>query len=145
MIYTENTKKALKLMYETHKEQKDKSGLPYVFHPFIVASQMDDENSTVVALLHDVVEDSDVTIKEISDMGFSKDVIDALSLLTHSKEEDYYQYIKKIALNSIAKKVKIADLTHNSDITRLNNVTEKDLERLEKYKKSLDYLKKGNW
>ena len=83
MIYTDLTKKALKLCFEAHKEQKDKSGLPYVFHPFHLAEQMKDEKTTVAALLHDVAEDTPITLEELAEMGFDPDVIDALRLLTH--------------------------------------------------------------
>lgn len=140
MIYTENTKKAMKLAYEKHNGQFDRSGLPYIFHPFHLAKQMDDENSVIVALLHDVVEDTDTTFDDLAGMGFSDRVIDALKLLTHQKSDDYFEYVRKISVNPIATKVKIADLKHNSDLTRLNKVTEKDLARVEKYKKCLDYL-----
>ena len=137
MIYTDKTKRALKLCFKAHKDQLDKSGLPYVFHPFHLAEQMDDEDSTIVALLHDVAEDSDYTLKDIRGMGFGKDVMDALTLLTHDESEDYMSYVKKIAGNPLARKVKLADLAHNSDVTRLNHEPgEKDLQRLRKYEKA---------
>ena len=141
MIYTDKTKRALKLCFKAHKDQLDKSGLPYVFHPFHLAEQMDDENSTIVALLHDVAEDSNYTLKDIRGMGFGKDVIDALTLLTHDESEDYMSYVKKIAGNPLARKVKLADLAHNSDVTRLNHEPgEKDLQRLRKYEKAKELL-----
>lgn len=137
MIYTDKTKRAMKLCFKAHKDQLDKSGLPYVFHPFHLAEQMDDEDSTIVALLHDVAEDSDYTLKDIRGMGFGKDVMDALTLLTHDESEDYMSYVKKIAGNPLARKVKLADLAHNSDVTRLNHEPgEKDLQRLRKYEKA---------
>ena len=142
MIYTENTKKAIKLAYQKHDGQFDKSGLPYVLHPFHLAEQMDDEDSTIVALLHDLIEDTDVTLKELYDLGFSKNVIDAIGVLTHSDGSDYYDYIERISNNEIATKVKIADLRHNSDLTRLNKIETKDLERIKKYIKSLEILEK---
>ena len=86
MIYTDKTKKAMKLCFEAHKDQLDKSGVPYVFHPFHVAEQMSDEATTIVALLHDVVEDTDYTLEDIAAMGFGQDVVDALSLMTHDKK-----------------------------------------------------------
>ena len=89
MIYTKMTNKAIKLMYEAHKNQLDKSGLPYVFHPFHIAEQMKDENTTIVALLHDIVEDTDTTFEDLKEMGFNDKVIDALKLMTHNKDEDY--------------------------------------------------------
>lgn len=140
MIYTNKTKLALNLCFEVHKNQKDKSGLPYVFHPFHLAEQMDDEKSVIVALLHDVVEDSDMTFKELEDMGFDDDIIDALKLMTHEKDVDYFEYISKIKSNPIATKVKLADLRHNSDSTRLEKLTERDIQRENKYKKAIDML-----
>ena len=140
MIYTEATKKALALCYEAHKEQTDKSGLPYVFHPFHLAEQMIDEDTTVVALLHDVVEDTEYTIEDLKNMGFNQKVIEAISLMTHDEKIPYEEYVLKLKENSIARTVKIADLKHNSDLTRLNSITEKDLKRAEKYKKAIKIL-----
>ena len=139
MIYTDLTKKALKLCFKAHKDQVDKIGMPYVFHPFHLAEQMDDEISTVCALLHDVVEDSDVSFKDLWDMGFPLQVVDVLKLLTHDKSVLYMDYVAKIATNPIAKKVKIADLKHNSDLSRLDVVDKKAQERCEKYKKALEF------
>ena len=133
MIYTNMTKKALKLCYDAHKDQLDKSGMPYVFHPFHLAEQMDDEITTIVALLHDIIEDSKYTLEDIEQMGFSKEAIQAIDVLTHKPEDTYMEYIEKVATNKIAKIVKLADLEHNSDKTRLDYLTEKDLHRLEKY------------
>lgn len=141
MIYTDQTKKAMILCYEAHDGQKDKSGLPYVFHPFHLAEQMDDESGTVVALLHDVVEDTDRTIEDIKSAGFGQDVIDALMLLTHDDNVPYLDYIRMIKTDPLATKVKLADLAHNSDLTRLDREpTEKDLERIEKYRLSRKIL-----
>ena len=136
MIYTDKTKKAMKLCFEAHKYQVDKSGIPYVFHPFHVAEQMKDETTTIVALLHDVVEDTDYTLEDIAAMGFGQDVVDALALMTHDKNVPYLDYVAKIKDNPIARKVKLADLAHNSDPTRLDVIDEKVKERLEKYKKA---------
>ncbi len=142
MIYTDLTKKALKLCFEAHKEQVDKTGMPYVFHPFHLAEQMDDETSTICALLHDVVEDTDITFENLLDMGFPQEIVDVLKLLTHEQSVDYMDYVKKIATNPIAKKVKIADLKHNSDNTRLNIVDEKAKMRCERYEQALALLTK---
>lgn len=140
MIYTALTKKALKLCFEVHKNQVDKTGLPYVFHPFHLAEQMDDELSTVCALLHDVVEDSDVTFDELSEMGFPSEVIDVLRLLTHEDGVPYMDYVREIKKNPVATKVKIADLKHNSDLTRLDEVDEWAIKRNQKYKEALKIL-----
>ena len=136
MLYTPMTKKALCLCFEAHKEQKDKSGLPYVFHPFHLAEQMVTEETTVVALLHDVVEDTGYTLADLGAMGFPKAVLDALALMTHDKSVDYMDYVRAIRPNPIARAVKLADLRHNSDLTRLDTVDEKALARVEKYQKA---------
>ena len=141
MIYTELTKKAMKISFEAHKDQVDKSGIPYVYHPFHVAEQMDDEITTCVALLHDVIEDSNITYVDLIFEGFPREVADAVALLTHDDGEPYMEYIKRIKSNPIAAKVKIADLEHNSDITRLDAVSSAALARVEKYRRALFVLR----
>lgn len=141
MIYTPLTKKALRLCFDCHKEQIDKTGLPYVFHPFHLAEQMDDEISTVCALLHDVVEDTELTVKDLGDMGFPDKVLEVLTLLTHEDQVPYMDYVKRIKANPIATKVKIADLTHNSDLTRLDSIDEYAVRRNQKYAQALEILK----
>ena len=140
MIYTENTKKAIQIMFDNQKEQIDKGNTPYIFHPWHVAENMPDETRTIVALLHDVVEDTNITIKDLEKEQFSKDVIKALKLLTHKKEEDYETYIKKISRNAIAIDVKLADLRHNSDLNRLEAPTKEDYKRVEKYQECIKVL-----
>ena len=140
MLYTPLTKKAIKLAYIAHKDQYDKAGLPYITHPLHLAECMDDEYTTIAALLHDVVEDTDITLDDLA-KEFPKEVIDALKLLTHQKSIPYMDYVAKIKTNDIAKAVKIADLKHNSDLTRLDNITDKDLERIKKYQEALELLK----
>lgn len=122
MINTKLTRKAMIIAYEAHKNQVDKSGVPYIYHPIHVAEQMDTENECIIALLHDVVEDTNVTFKQLEEV-FSKEIIDILKLLTREENIEYDEYIKRIKNNSIACKVKIADLTHNLDKTRLDFVT----------------------
>ena len=142
MIYTPLTKKALRLCFDSHKEQTDKTGLPYVFHPFHLAEQMTDEISTVCALLHDVVEDTDYTLSDLTEMGFPNEVTDALALLTHDPAVPYMDYVAEAAKNPIARAVKIADLKHNSDLTRMepDEIDEWALKRNEKYKRALALL-----
>lgn len=142
MIYTDLTKKAMKLCFKAHKEQVDKSGLPYVFHPFYVAEQMKDEVATVVALLHDVVEDTDYTLEGLAEMGFPEAVTDALALLTHDPSVPYLEYVAKVKNNPAARAVKLADLKHNSDTSRLDFISEKDVQRLEKYRMAIELLEK---
>ena len=140
MIYTALTKKALKLCFEAHKEQVDKTGMPYVFHPFHLAEQMDDEISTVCALLHDVIEDTDITVEMLDQMEFPQEVLAVLKLLTHDEAVPYMDYVKNISRNPIAKKVKIADLLHNSDVSRLDFVDEYAVKRNQKYQEALRIL-----
>ena len=136
MIYTEQTKKAMIIAYNAHHGQVDKSGVPYIFHPIHVAEQMETEEECIVALLHDTVEDTNITF-EVLEKEFSATVIEALKLLTHDESIDYFDYVRKFKNNPIAKKVKLADLYHNSDITRMENPTEKDWKRKEKYHKAI--------
>lgn len=139
MINTKLTRKAMIIAYEAHKNQVDKSGVPYIYHPIHVAEQMDTENECIIALLHDVVEDTNVTFKQLGEV-FSKEIIDILKLLTKKKEIDYYEYINKIKENAVARKAKIADIKHNLDRSRLDVITDKDIKREEKYKKALSIL-----
>ena len=140
MIYTELTKKAMKLMFKAHEKQKDRSGIPYVFHPWHVAESMEDEITCCAALLHYTVEDTELTFDDLRQEGFPEEVIRILQLLTHDPAEDYYDYVKRIAEDPLARKVKLSDLYHNSDLSRLNKVSEKDIERREKYLRCIRYL-----
>lgn len=144
MIYTKMTKVALKLCFDAHRDQVDKSGMPYVFHPFHLAEQMKDEATTIVALLHDVIEDTDYTLEDLARLGFGEDVLEAIALMTHAPEVPYMEYVANIKTNPIARAVKLADLRHNSDSTRLDVMTEYDLRREEKYKKAILFLESEN-
>ena len=142
MIYTKLTCEAMKIAYAAHHGQVDKGGIPYIFHPMHLAEQMDDEYSTCVALLHDVMEDTDTTFTELAAI-FPREVMDALALLTHEDGVDYYEYVAKIKHNPIAKAVKLADLTHNSDETRMVGIADPaTLKRWEeKYRKAFEILR----
>ena len=118
MIYTALTNKAMRLAYEAHHGQVDQCGVPYVFHPYHLAEQMKDEYTTCIALLHDVVEDTSVTFEDLQ-KEFPKEVVDALRLLTHDKGTDYFEYVQAIKQNPLARAVKLADLEHNSDQSRM--------------------------
>lgn len=132
MIYTEQTKKAMQIAYDAHEGQLDKGGVPYVFHPWHLAEQMDDELSTIVALLHDVVEDTDWTMEQLAAEGFSAEVLEVLGLLTHPKGQPYMEYVAGLQHNPVAVKIKLADLRHNSEFTRLSAVTADQQARLER-------------
>ncbi len=118
MIYTPLTDKAMKLAYKAHDGQLDRNDAPYVFHPFHLAEQMDDETTTCAALLHDVVEDTDITLDDLA-KEFPPDVVEIVRLLTHEEGTDYFDYVRAIKCNPDAVKVKLADLAHNADETRL--------------------------
>ena len=142
MLYTKLTKKAMKIAFEAHKNQTDKNGIPYIYHPIHLAEQMADEKTICVALLHDVVEDTDITFEQLVREGFPDDIIEALKLLTHDDSIQYMDYVKEIKSNPIAAAVKLADLKHNSDLTRLDVIDEKAINRAEKYKKAIRLLSK---
>ena len=139
MINTKLTRLASKIAYKAHEGQTDKAGVPYIFHPIHIAEQMDSEESCVVALLHDVIEDSDITL-EILSKYFNDDIITDLRVLTNKENDDYVMYIKRVKTNKLATKVKIKDLEHNRDLTRLDEVTDKDRKRSLKYWQAIRYL-----
>lgn len=143
MIYSELTYKAMKIAYSAHQGQVDKAGLPYIFHPYHLAEQMTDEFSACVALLHDVVEDTDTTVFDLQ-KEFPPEVVDAVKALTRIPGTKYFEYVRSLAENSIATRVKIEDLRHNLDSTRLAGLNETEMEEQEKrkvrYEKALEYL-----
>ena len=142
MIYTEMTIKAMKIAYDAHLGQLDYNGVPYIFHPYHLAEQMDDEISCTVALLHDVVEDTSITLDDLEQM-FPKQVVQIVMLLTHDAKVDYFEYIRKIKTNAIATKVKLADIKHNSNEARSlgSNLTKEQLLYWkEKYAKAKEIL-----
>ena len=145
MIYTEDTILAMKIAYNSHKEQLDRAGLPYIFHPIHLAEQMTDEVAVCVALLHDVVEDTPMTFKDLESLGIKEEVMVALKLLTHDETIPYMEYIQTIKKsgNRTAFMVKLADLYHNSDTNRLNSIDEKDCLRNERYQRAIEYLESG--
>ena len=143
MIYTKLTMEAMKLAYNAHHGQTDKADIPYIFHPYHIAEEMTDEYTTCVALLHDIVEDTDITMSELQAI-FPKEVTDAVALMTHAKDVPYLEYIRKIASNPIAKAVKLADIRHNSDSTRMPDADEATLKYFaEKYRQALQVLEEG--
>ena len=131
---------ALSIARQAHEGQLDKAGVDYIEHPIYVASQVDTEEEKAVALLHDVIEDSPFTAEELLLAGLLETVVTAVQILSKKKGQDYQTYLENVKSNPLARVVKLADLKHNSDLSRLSSVTDKDLERLEKYKKAIDYL-----
>lgn len=131
---------ALSIATEAHRGQFDKAGIDYIEHPIFVASQVDSEEEKAVALLHDVIEDSPFTAEELLLAGLPETVVATVQILSKKKGQDYQTYLENVKSNPLARVVKLADLKHNSDLSRLSSITDKDLERLEKYKKAIDYL-----
>lgn len=140
MIYTPMTRKAMKIAYAAHAGQADKTGVPYIYHPIHLAESMTEEKAVITALLHDVVEDTDITIDDLAREGFHGDILTALTLLTHNPAEEYMDYISRLSTCPLARKVKLADLRHNSDVTRLDAIDEKTARRLEKYRRAIQLL-----
>lgn len=154
MLYTPLTKKAMKFAFRAHAGQLDKSGIPYIHHPLHVAESMETEDETCAALLHDVMEDCGVTEGELRDLGLSECAIGALRMLTHDPAVPYLDYVRAMrdarddasadALHrdtaAVACKVKRADLEHNSQLSRLDEVTDADLQRVAKYRQAMAVL-----
>lgn len=139
---TDKEKLAYAIAYVAHKGQTDKVGVEYINHPLTVASLCKTEDERVVALLHDVVEDTNITLNDLS-IFFEPKIVEALKLLTHTDDEPYLEYIAKIKENNLSKTVKIADLSHNMDLSRMKTPTSKDYDRVEnKYKPAMELLKR---
>ena len=132
--------RAIELAKQHHEGQTDKAGKPYIEHPLRVMNQVESEEEKIVAVLHDIVEDTDISLNDLRNEGFSEEVVSAVECLTKQDGENYDSYIERISFNPLAVKIKLADLEDNRDLTRLPQVTDKDLERLEKYDKALEKL-----
>ena len=132
--------RAIELAKQHHEGQTDKAGKPYIDHPLRVMNQVESEEEKIVAVLHDIVEDTDISLDDLRNEGFSEKVVSAVECLTKQDGENYDSYIERISFNPLAVKIKLADLEDNRDLTRLPEVTDKDLERIEKYDKALEKL-----
>jgi len=136
-----NLERAIEIAVEAHKGVKDKGGTPYILHPLAVMHSLETENEKIVGVLHDVVEDSDWTFERLTDEGFSSEIVDAVRSVTKASEDsDYSDFIRRAKSNPIGRKVKIADLKHNMDVTRILDLSNDDLDRLIKYKAALKSL-----
>lgn len=131
---------ALAIAKKAHAGQVDKAGIDYIQHPLYVASQVKTEQEKAVALLHDVLEDSDITAADLLAYGLSNEVVTAVQTLTKKKGQSYQDYLEKVKSNNLARVVKLADLKHNSDLSRLKTVSNTDYERVKKYKNAIRYL-----
>lgn len=133
--------KALQIVTQAHANQTDKAGQPYIFHLLRVSEKGRTQTEKICGLLHDLIEDTDWTFEQLQQEGFSDEIIQVLKCVTKQQGENYDDFINRIAQNSIAIKVKLNDLEDNMNITRLSYLTEKDLERLNKYLKAYHFLK----
>lgn len=133
-------KKVYEIAKKAHSGQIDKAGEDYIKHPEKVASFVNSDEEKAVAYLHDVIEDTELTLEDLREYGFSEEVLKAVDVITKKKGQDYQTYLNSVKENKLARVVKLADLRHNLDLTRLINITEKDIERKEKYQKAIDFL-----
>lgn len=131
---------AIEVATQAHKGQLDKGGNPYILHPQAVAAALDSTENKIVAYLHDVVEDTEITLEDLKEMGFSYRIVNSIRILTKSKDISYEDYLKSVKKDSNAWHVKMADIKHNMDISRIPEPTAKDFARIEKYKKALAFL-----
>lgn len=136
--------RALEIAVKAHRGQKDRYGVPYILHPLRVMARLDSIAEKIVGILHDVVEDTDWTFEDLRREGFPESLLQALDGVTKRDGEPYEDFVKRSAANPLAARVKLADLEDNMDIRRLDQVTAKDAERLEKYRKAWVTLKKLN-
>ncbi|MGF2716335.1 HD domain-containing protein [Bacillus cereus] len=125
---------------KAHVGQVDKAGVDYIKHPETVASFVKYDEEKATAYLHDVLEDTDLTADDLRNAGIPHNIIEAVQILTKEKYEPYFEYLSRVKGNAIARVVKLADLKHNSDLSRLSTLTEKDLRRLEKYRQAIEFL-----
>lgn len=130
--------------YNAHHGQTDPSGVPYIFHPLHLAEQMTDEVTVAAALLHDVIEDTPITLEDLRREGFPESVLNVVDLLTHKEGVPYLDYVRALKGNPAAKAIKLADLTHNSNVTRLNEVSAEDIDYLTRYRAAFEILQSGD-
>ena len=134
---------ALEIAVMAHKGVTRRNTDPYIFHVLRVANNakyIRTKTQKAAGILHDVIEDTELTLEDLHEYEFSKEVIEAVDIITKKKGEDYQSYLNSVKKNKLARAVKLADLRHNSDLTRLTKVTEKDIERKEKYQRAIDFL-----
>ena len=140
MDITKLLEKAISIALEAHTGQVDKAGQPYILHPLRLMLKLEDNEEQIVAILHDVVEDSSMTLDTLKENGFSDNIIAAIECLTKRDNENYLHFITRVKKNQLARKVKIEDIKDNMDLKRLNSITDKDLQRVAKYHKALNIL-----
>jgi len=131
---------AIIIATKAHAGQVDKAGQPYILHPLRLMFRFQSEAEMIVAVMHDVIEDSAFTLNELKNLGFSGDILAAIECLTKRNGESYKSFVSRVLQNDLARKVKVEDIKDNLDLTRLDKVTDKDLARVEKYHQALKML-----
>lgn len=134
---------AISIAAGAHRGQRDKAGAPYLLHPLRLMLRMDSEAAMMAAVLHDVVEDSDWTLEKLRERGFSEEVVGAVECLTHREGEPYEEFVERLKVNPLARRVKIADLEDNMNVLRIGALAPKDLQRIEKYHRAWGVLKEA--
>ena len=135
-----NLEQAISIASLAHAGQLDKGGEPYILHPLRVMMKLKDEKQRIVAVLHDVIEDTKVTIQDLLDQGLDCDLANIVLILTRRKDENYDEYINRICYDELAMRVKLADLNDNMDMSRIDILTKKDYQRLAKYRVTRNIL-----
>jgi (p)ppGpp synthase/HD superfamily hydrolase len=135
-----NLQRAIEIAVTAHKGQVDKGGAPYILHPLRIMLSLKSEEEKILGVLHDVVEDSDWSFNDLSKEGFSDDVIKGLRSVTAIEGEDYGSFIQRARSDPIGRNVKIADITDNLDIRRIEELSDRDFTRIKKYRRALKVL-----
>ncbi len=135
-----NLDQAINIATKAHSRQTDKAGQPYILHPLRVMFKFQTEAEMIVAVMHDVLEDSDLTHDDLKKIGFSDAAIEAIDCLSKRDNENYESFILRVSENNLARKIKIEDIIDNLNLTRLKKITDKDLQRIEKYHRALRVL-----
>ena len=134
---------AITLAVQQHAGQVDKGGQPYILHPLRVMLQLQQTDQQIVAVLHDILEDTHTTTQDLQNLGFQTHIIQAIQALTKLPHETRVQAAMRTAQNPLACAVKIADVQDNMNLTRIPNPTARDLARLEEYRQVLEILQKA--
>jgi (p)ppGpp synthase/HD superfamily hydrolase len=135
--------KAIEIAVRAHAGQKGKDGSPYILHPLRVMTRLAGDEERMAAVLHDVVEDTEVTLEDLRTAGFPEEVLETVRLLTHEQGISYEDYVERLRPHPMARRIKLADLEDNSDIRRLSGIEDRDLERLRKYHRAWQILRPG--
>ena len=135
--------KAITIAANAHAGQIDKAGAHYILHPLRVMLKLDTVKERIVAVLHDVIEDTAVSFEDLANEGFSPEILEALHSVTRMPDEEYEEFVRRAGENPIGRRVKLADLEDNCDLSRIDTPTERDFARIEKYRKAIDYLLKS--